>query len=71
MSCRLLKIRGAARPELGDQQPCAVTDTIPLDAFGDTADACVPFLRWILTGRLQTGVTTAVSCSYWRLSPEM
>lgn len=60
MSCRLSKIWTAARPELGDHQPCSVTDTISLDAFGETAEACAPFLRWIITGKLPTGVTTAV-----------
>lgn len=69
MSWRLNKMRAAARPELGDQQPCTLTDTISLDAFGETAEACTPFLRWILTGKLHTGVTTAVRRSVlcvWR-----
>ena len=60
MSCRLSKIWTGARPELGDQQPCSVTDTISLDAFGETAEACAPFLRWVITGKLPAGVTTAV-----------
>ncbi|MGB1593896.1 MAG: hypothetical protein ACPIOQ_14175 [Promethearchaeia archaeon] len=40
-------------------QPCEITDTIPLDAFGGKASDIAPFLRWVLTGRLVAGVTTA------------
>ena len=40
-------------------QPCEITDTIPLDAFGGKASDIAPFLRWVMTGRLVPGVTTA------------
>jgi hypothetical protein len=59
MVSRVNKIVSTVRPDLGDQQPCAVTDTISLDAFGDGPEAASPFLRWLLTGKLQAGVTVA------------
>ncbi len=59
MVSRVNRVVSTARPDLGDQQPCSVTDTIALDAFGDGPEAAAPFLRWLLAGKLQTGVTVA------------
>jgi len=59
LTSRVSKIVSSVRPELGDLQPCCVTDTISLEAFGAVPEAASPFFRWVLTGKLQPGVAVA------------
>jgi hypothetical protein len=59
MTSRVTKMLKSVRPELGDEQPCAVADTVALDSFGASPKAAMPFLRWLLTGKLAAGKTVA------------
>jgi hypothetical protein len=58
MTSRVTRTLYSMQPEFSGSQPCTVTDTISLDAFGNSPEAARPFLQWLLTGKLQQGVTT-------------